>query len=170
MANTYHQIYIQAVFAVKYRDAMIDRAWKHELTCVIGNLINEAGCKSLIVNGVEDHLHCLFAMKPTTRISDVMQSAKAKSSKWINETGKYPYRFEWQEGYGSFSYSRSQLDAVYHYIENQEKHHHSETFIDEYVNLLNKFEVDYDDRYIFKEPMDREDEDGEAKSQTDAPD
>jgi len=128
MANSYHQIYIHAVFVVKYRDAMIEKEWKAELMAVIGNLINETGCKILIVNGVEDHVHCLFGLKPSVSLSDVMQCAKAKSSKWINETDKYPYRFEWQEGYGAFSYSKSQIDTVYHYIRNQEAHHRTQSF------------------------------------------
>ena len=106
MSNTYHRIYIQTVFAVKYRKALIDKAWKSELCGVIGNLINETGCKTLIVNGVEDHVHCFFSLKPSLSISDVMQSAKAKSSKWINQTGYLSHRFEWQRGFGAFSYSK----------------------------------------------------------------
>jgi REP element-mobilizing transposase RayT len=85
MANTYHQIYIQAVFAVKYRKAIIDKSWQNDLFGVIGNLINESGCKTLIVNGVEDHVHCFLGLKPTVTISELMKSVKAKSSKFIND-------------------------------------------------------------------------------------
>ena len=84
MSNSYSQLYIQAVFAVKYRNAIIEKEWKSQLMAVIGNLINETGCKTIIVNGVEDHLHCFFILKPSISISDLMQSVKAKSSKWVN--------------------------------------------------------------------------------------
>lgn len=151
MGNTYHQIYIQTVFAVKYREARIDKAWKSELFAVIGNLINETGCKTIIVNGVEDHVHCFFGLKPSVSISDVMQNAKAKSSKWLNESGLLTTRFEWQRGFGAFSYSRSHIDAVYKYIQNQEAHHSKQTFKDEYIEILEKFEVEYDEKYIFQD-------------------
>jgi len=86
MANTYHQIYIQAIFAVKYRNAIIDKKWNSQLFAVIGNLIKEVNCKPLVINGVEDHVHCFFGLKPSIAVSDVMKNAKAKSSKWINES------------------------------------------------------------------------------------
>ncbi|MDQ6479250.1 IS200/IS605 family transposase [Dyadobacter sp. LHD-138] len=151
MANTYHQMYIQAVFAVKYRKAAIQLAWKKDLFGVIGNLINETGCKTLIVNGVEDHVHCFFGLKPSVSISDVMKNAKAKSSKWVNESRLLPHRFEWQEGYASFSYSRSHINAVHTYIQNQEAHHNKRTFREEYVDMLTKFDVNFDERYIFND-------------------
>jgi putative transposase len=151
MANTYHQVYIQTVFAVKFREAIIDKTWKPELLAVIGNLINENDCKSFIVNGVEDHIHCLIGLRPRVSISDLMQSVKAKSSKWINEQKLTSERFEWQEGYGVFSYSHSHIDAVYKYIENQEKHHEKRTFKEEYLDFLEKFEVPFDERYIFED-------------------
>lgn len=114
---------------------------------VIGNLINENDCKSFIVNGVEDHIHCLIGLRPRVSISDLMQCVKAKSSKWINEQKLTSERFEWQEGYGVFSYSHSHIDAVYKYIENQEKR----TFKEEYLDFLEKFEVPFDERYIFED-------------------
>ena len=101
MANTYHQLYIQCVFAVKYRNAVIDKSWRPQLMAVMGNLINETGCHHLIVNGVEDHVHCFFKLMPNIEISDVMQSVKAKSSKWVNESGLLSERFEWQRGFGA---------------------------------------------------------------------
>ncbi|QMW04497.1 IS200/IS605 family transposase [Spirosoma foliorum] len=151
MANTYHQVYIQAVFAVKYRAAIIDRTWQNDLFAVIGNLINETGCQTIIVNGVADHVHCFIGLKPTVAISELMKAIKAKSSKWINETALTPSRFEWQGGYGAFSYSRSHIDNVYRYIENQAEHHRKQTFREEYINFLRKFGVPYDERYIFGE-------------------
>lgn len=151
MANTYHQVYIQAVFAVKYRNAIIDRTWQNDLFAVIGNLINETGCQTIIVNGVADHVHCFIGLKPTVAISELMKAVKAKSSKWINETALTPSRFEWQGGYGAFSYSRSHIDNVYRYIENQAEHHRKQTFREEYINFLRKFAVPYDEQYIFEE-------------------
>lgn len=151
MANTYHQIYIQTVFPVKFRKACIQSKWKPELLAVIGNLINETGCKTLIVNGVEDHIHCFFGLKPAVSVSEVMKNAKAKSSKWINENNFLESEFAWQPGFGAFSYSRSHIDNVYNYIKNQEAHHKKQTFKEEYIEFLEKFEVDYKEEYIFKD-------------------
>ncbi len=151
MANTYHKIYLQTVFAVKYRRALLDRKWRKKVFAVIGNLINQSNCKTMIVNGVEDHVHCLFSLKPVVQISDVMKNVKAKSSKFINEQGLTKNRFEWQKGYGVFSYGESQVDKVYRYIQNQEEHHKKSTFHDEYINLLKNFKIEYDEQYLFEE-------------------
>lgn len=153
MANTYHQVYIQAVFAVKYRLALIDEKWQKELFAVIGNLINETGSQTIIVNGVTDHVHCLIGLSMTVSIAELMKTAKAKSSKWINENRLTPSQFAWQEGYGAFSYSQSQRDSVYQYIKNQAEHHQRQTFREEYLAFLEKFEVPYEERYIFHDPM-----------------
>ena len=118
MANTYHQIYLQVVFAVKYRNAVIDKAWRSQLLGVIGNLINEANCKTIIVNGVEDHIHCFVGLKPVVSVSELMKTVKAKSSKYINDHSLTANRFEWQEGYGVFSYHQSLVDTVFKYIQN----------------------------------------------------
>jgi len=149
MANTYHQVYIQAVFSVKYREAVISDEWKSVLFGVIGNLINETGCKTIIVNGVEDHVHCFLGLKPTISISELMKTVKAKSSKYINDHHLTKFRFEWQEGYGVFSYGHSQINAVYKYIANQEEHHKKQSFKNEYLGFLDKFEVPFDERYVF---------------------
>ena len=151
MANTYHQIYLQMIFAVKYRKATIDKSWKEKLLGVIGSLINENNCKTIIVNGVEDHVHCLIGLKPVVSVSELMKAVKAKSSKYVNDHSLTPHRFEWQEGYGAFSYSQSGVDAVYKYIQNQEEHHKKQTFRDEYLDFLNKFKIDYDEQYVFQE-------------------
>ena len=151
MANTYHQIYLQTVFAVKYRKAVIDKAWSSQLYAVIGNLINESSCKTIIVNGVEDHVHCFIGLKPVVSVSELMKAVKAKSSKYINDHSLTKSRFEWQVGYGVFSYSQSQVDKVYKYILNQEAHHKKQTFRDEYLDFLKKFKIDYDEKYVFKE-------------------
>ena len=151
MANTYHQIYLQIVFAVKYRKAVIDKTWGKKLHGVIGNLINEANCKNIIVNGVEDHIHCFVGLKPVVSVSELMKTVKAKSSKYINDHSLTKSRFEWQEGYGVFSYSQSHVDKVFKYIQNQETHHAKQNFRDEYLEFLKKFKIEYDEQYIFQE-------------------
>ncbi|GGF28201.1 IS200/IS605 family transposase [Echinicola rosea] len=153
MANTYHQVYIQSIFAVKYRNAYIHKSWRPELQKVIGNLINEMGNKCIIVNGVEDHMHCFFALKPDISISEAMQRIKSKSSKWINKSNFVNHKFEWQKGFGCFSYGKSQIPNVYQYIQNQEAHHRQWDFLDEYTALLKKFEIDFDENYIFHKPI-----------------
>jgi putative transposase len=150
MANTYHQVYIQVVFAVKYRAAVIEKSWRPTLLGVVGNLINETGCKTIIVNGVEDHIHCFLGLKPVVSISELMKTVKGKSSKYVNDHKLTKHRFEWQEGYGVFSYSKSHINNVYRYIANQEEHHKKQTFKKEYVELLDKYKVPYDERYIFE--------------------
>ena len=153
MANTYHQIYLQTVFAVKYREAVIDKAWKSQLLGVIGNLINETGCKNIIVNGVEDHVHCFFGLKPVISVSELMKTVKAKSSKFVNDNDLTPHRFEWQDSYGTFSYSQSHIDKVFKYIQNQEEHHKKQTFQEEYSQFLKNFNIDYDEKYLFQDPV-----------------
>lgn len=149
MSNTYHQMYIQTVFGVKYRDAVIEKEWKPQLLAVIGNLINETDCSTILVNGVEDHVHCFFGLKPSISVSNVMKNAKAKSSKWMNESGLLKHRFEWQSGFGCFSYSHSHIEKVFKYIQNQEEHHKKETFREEYLKMLKGFDIAYDEKYIF---------------------
>ncbi len=151
MANTYHQVYLQTVFAVKYRNAILDKKWRHNLFAVIGNLINETKCKTIIVGGVEDHVHCFLGLKPSVSISELMKTVKAKSSKYINDHQLTINRFEWQDGYAVFSYSHSQIDAVYKYILNQEQHHKTKTFKEEYLDYLNEFNIDYNEQYIFND-------------------
>ena len=154
MANTYHQVYIMFVFAVKYRQALLDKAWRQEVFGVMGQLINEYGSKTLIVNGVEDHVHCLVAFGKLGSQADLMKEVKARSSKYINDHNLTECRFEWQSGYASFSYSHSALDNVYRYVENQEEHHKKQKFKEEYVELLQSFDIDYDEQYIYHEPKD----------------
>lgn len=153
MGNTYSQIFIQSVFVVKYRAARLHKPWRRELFGVIGNLINEAGAKTLIVNGVEDHVHCLFNMRPSQSVSEIMKVAKAKSSKWINESGFLRDRFEWQVGYGAFSYSKSEIMRVYRYIENQEEHHYGISFPEEYLDMLVKNGIEFQEQYLFHAPV-----------------
>jgi len=151
MANTYTQIHIQAVFAVKYRTGIIQKNWKDELFKYVTGITRENNHRLLAINGMPDHVHVFFGMRPAQSLSDLLQAIKTNSSKWINERGFVKGRFEWQQGFGAFSYSKSQISDVISYIQNQETHHQKRTFLDEYRNLLDEFDVEYDSRYIFKE-------------------
>ena len=150
MANTYTQIHIQTVFTVQNRDCVIKKTWKDELYKYITGIIQNHGHKVLAINGMPDHIHIFFGMRPNQSLSDLMQDIKGDSSKWVNQKKLVQARFSWQEGYGAFSYSKSHVDSVIEYIKNQEIHHRRKTFIEEYLEFLEKFDVDFDDRYIFK--------------------
>ena len=149
MASTYSQIYIQYVFAVKGRKNLLHKAWREEVFKYISGIIKAKDQKPIIVNGVADHVHVFVGLKPSMCISDLVRDIKNNSSKFINEQGWINGKFSWQEGYGAFSYAHSQIDNVYHYILNQEEHHRKKTFKEEYLEFLQKFEVEYDDKYLF---------------------
>jgi putative transposase len=151
MANTFTQIHIQAVFAVSFRECMIQENWEKYLYEYITGIIRKNQHKLLSIDGMPDHLHVLFGMRPTQSLSDLLQDIKGSSSKWINERGFVKGRFSWQEGYGAFSYRKSDLPQIIHYIENQREHHRKKTFLQEYEELLDEFGVVYDRRYLFKE-------------------
>ncbi|WP_298306748.1 IS200/IS605 family transposase [Flavobacterium sp.] len=153
MANTYTQIHVQFVFAVKFRNGLIHASFKEELYQYISGIIKANNHKLLAINGMPDHLHIFIGMRPTQSISDLLQDIKGSSSKWINEKKFLKVKFEWQEGYGAFSYSKSHVNNVINYIQNQENHHKKETFRDEYLKFLKVFEIEYDEHYIFKEPI-----------------
>lgn len=150
MANTYSQISIQIVFAVKGRENLLRSEFRAELFKYISGIIEGKGQVSLAVNGWQDHVHAFFGMEPSACISDLAAAIKSNSSKWINEKGFVKGKFQWQEGYGAFSYSRSQRDNVIKYIMNQETHHAKKTFREEYLEMLRKAEIDYDDKYVFE--------------------
>ena len=152
MANTYTQIHLQGIFAVKKRTGLIQIEWKDELYKYITGIIQEQDHKLLAINGMPDHLHVFFGMRPIQSLSDLMQDIKQNSSKWINRKKFIKEKFEWQEGFGAFSYSKSQASRVIAYVQNQEVHHRKITFLEEYKKFLEKFEVDYDERYIFNAP------------------
>ena len=153
MANTYTQIHVQFVFAVKFRNGLIHASFKEELYQYISGIIKANNHKLLAINGMPDHLHIFIGMRPTQSISDLLQDIKGSSSKWINEKKFLKVKFEWQEGYGAFSYSKSHVNNVINYIQNQENHHKKETFKEEYLKFLKVFEIEYDERYIFNEPI-----------------
>ena len=149
MANTYSQIYIHVVFAVKGRENLITNSWKDELYKYICGIVNNNNQKVYAINGARDHVHLLLSIKPNCSLSDLMRDIKASSSKWINEKKHVKGKFQWQEGFGAFSYSQSQLNQVISYIDNQEKHHSKKTFNQEYIELLKKFKIEYDEKYVF---------------------
>ncbi len=150
MANTYTQIHIQTVFAVQDRQSLINSKWKDELYKYIIGIIQNHDHKVLQINGMPDHVHILFGMRPTQSLSDLMKQVKQDSSKWINNKGFVNGKFSWQSGYGAFSYSKSEVPTIVDYIRNQEKHHQIKTFQEEYLQLLNEFNVEFDERYILK--------------------
>ncbi len=150
MANTYTKIYLQIVFSVKGRQSLIYKTWKEELYKYICGIVNAKEQKVYAIGGVGDHIHILVSIKPNIAISDLVRDIKANSSKWINEKGFVKGKFQWQEGFGAFSYGQSQLDTIIAYIDNQEQHHLKRSFRDEYMELLQKFNVEYDDKYLFE--------------------
>jgi putative transposase len=152
MANTYTQLHIQLVFAVKHRAALIDQTWKERLYQYMTGIIQNNGHKLLRINGTSNHIHVFIGLRPNQSIAELMQNLKRDSTSWINNEKFTPHRFAWQEGYGAFSYSHSHIDRVIKYIDNQEEHHQNRTFLDEYKDFLCKFEIDYQEAYIFKEP------------------
>ena len=149
MANTYSQMYVQVVIVVKFREALIQKTWKEELCKYITGIVTNKGQKMLRVNGVENHIHMLLNIQPNITLSDLMRDVKANSTKWINDQGFCKHSFRWQEGFGAFTYSISQLDNVIKYIDMQEEHHKTKTFKSEYLSLLKNFEVDYKEEYLF---------------------
>jgi len=153
MANTYTQLHVQFVFAVKYRAALIQNDWKDELHKYITGIFQENDHKMLQVNSLPDHIHILAGIRPTEAISALIQNVKTESSKWVKYKKFCPVPFAWQEGYGAFSYSKSHLPDVIWYIQNQEVHHRKENFLNEYRRFLKAFEIEYEEQYIFKEPI-----------------
>ena len=150
MAGTFSQIYIQYVFAVKGRENLLQKEWRDEVFKYIIGVIKGKDQKPIIVNGVSDHVHVFVGLKPIVSISDLIRDIKNNSSKFINEQKFISTKFSWQDGYGAFSYSHSQINSVYRYIANQEQHHRKKTFKEEYIDFLKKFEIDYDERYLFE--------------------
>lgn len=152
MPNTYTQIHIQCVFAVKYRQAMITSSWKERLHQYITGIVQNHGHKMIAINTMPDHLHMFFGMRPNQSLSDLMKIVKGDSSEWINNKRFTSRAFRWQEGYGEFSYEKNKIGIVAAYIENQELHHAKKKFLVEYREFLDHFGIEYDEQYLFKEP------------------
>ncbi len=151
MANSYTQIHIQFVFAVKYRAALIGSEWKERLYQYMTGIFQGNQHKMLQINSMPDHIHIFIGMRPHQSMSSLIQNVKTESSKWIKAQKLCSHPFAWQEGYGAFSYAKSQVNDVIRYIQNQETHHRKETFLNEYRKFLTAFDIEWDERYIFKE-------------------
>ena len=149
MPGTFSQIYIQIVFAVKGRENLIANSWKEELHKYIAGIIKAKDQKPIIVNGMPDHIHVFIGLRPSMSISDLVRDIKNNSSNFINSRKFVKDKFAWQEGFGAFTYGQSQIDSVFKYISNQEAHHQKKTFKEEYIDMLEKFQVKYDEKYLF---------------------
>ncbi len=147
--STFSQTYIQVVFAVKGRNSLINQAWEEELYKYVTGIITNKGQKLIAINGIPDHIHLLIGLKPSCCLSDLIREIKKSSNAFINEKQFTRLKFEWQEGYGAFSYSHSALDNVIAYIQNQKEHHRMKSFREEYVDFLRKFEIDYKEEHLF---------------------
>ena len=151
MANTFSQLYVHVVFAVKGRSNCIDAKWKEKLYRYINGLINNKGQHLMMINGVADHVHLLIGLKPECNLSELIRDIKSNSSKWVNENRLVPGRFEWQTGFGAFSVGQLQVQRIVNYIKNQEEHHREKTFRDEYVEFLNSEGIQFNPKYIFED-------------------
>jgi putative transposase len=152
MANTYTQLYIQFIFCPKYRAAIIDSGWEGRLHKYLAAIVQNHQHKLIAVNGMPDHVHLFVGMKPGQSPSDLMRIVKGDSSEWINKEKFTTVKFNWQEGFGAFSYSAWDVDKIYKYVMNQKEHHQQQSFFEEYEEFLKAFGIDYDRRYTFKEP------------------
>lgn len=149
MANTFSQLYVQIVFAVKHRNALILHSWEEQLYRYITGIVQNKGQKMIAINGMSNHIHLFIGMKPDSSISDLVREIKKSSTNFINENRLSTSKFQWQEGFGAFSYGHSQIDVVAKYVMNQKEHHKTKTFQDEYTEFLKKFQVDYNENYLF---------------------
>lgn len=150
MANTYTQLYVQVVFAVKFRQSLIHKDIRNELQKYITGIVSNQDHKLMAIYAMPDHCHILIGLNPKQSISDLVREIKANSSKWINEQRLTKGRFQWQEGYGAFTYGKSQVPTVVNYILKQEDHHRKTTFKEEYSKFLEKFEIAHDEKYLFE--------------------
>lgn len=150
MPGTFSQIYIQVVFAVKGRDSLIHSSWEEQLYKYITGIVQNKSQKMLAINGMPDHIHFLIGMKPSCCLSDLVREIKKSSNDFIKDKKLCKYKFQWQEGYGAFSYSHSNLNNVIAYVMNQKEHHKKKTFKKEYMEFLNKFEIEHELSYLFE--------------------
>lgn len=150
MAGTFSQIYIQIVFAVKGRENLLQKPWREEVFKYMAGIIKGKTQKPIIINGIADHVHLFIGLKPAMSLSDLVRDIKNNTSNFINDKKLVKGKFAWQEGYGAFSYSHSQIENVYQYILNQEEHHHKKTFREEYIDILQRFEIEHDEKYLFE--------------------
>lgn len=150
MANTYTQMYAQIIFSPKGRENLILPSFEERIYQYMTGVIRDNGQKLIAINGMPDHLHLFIGFKPNMAIADLVREVKTSATKYINNHRLLPWRFGWQDGYGCFTYAHSQIDVVAQYVMSQKQHHRTKTFREEYTALLQKFEVAYDDRYVFE--------------------
>ncbi len=149
MANTYTQLYVHVVFAVRGRANLISPQWKEKLYQYMTGIITHKNQKLMVINGMPDHIHILIGLKPDRNLSDLIRDVKASSSKWINENKFLLGKFEWQTGFGAFTVSQSMIKTVVNYILNQEAHHKKKTFREEYIKFLEEYQIEFKHEYIF---------------------
>ncbi len=149
-SGTYSQIYIQLVFVVKSRQNFLKKEFREEIFKYMSGIITAKGQKSIIINGVEDHVHLFIGLKPSMRLSDLVRDVKNNTTNFINEKQFLKSKFSWQIGYGAFSYSHSHIDNVYQYILKQEEHHKKKSFKQEYMLLLKRFNIEFKEEYLFE--------------------
>lgn len=149
--GTFTQLFIHLVFAVKFKECLLNKQQREELYKYTSGIVENKKCKSIIINGYTDHIHIFTGINPSVSISDLVRDIKRSSSHFINNEKKwFRGNFCWQDGYGGFSYSKSQIENVYKYILNQEEHHSKRSFREEYLDLLHKFEIEYDEKFLFE--------------------
>jgi len=152
--GTFTQIYIHLIFAVKFREGILKKAFRDEIFKYISGIISNRKCKPIIVNGVQDHVHILVGLNPNEKLSDLVAHIKRDSTKFINSKSLFNGKFQWQDGYGAFSCNRSQLNKVYNYILNQEEHHRVKSFREEYIEFLKEYGIKYDEKFLFDDLRD----------------
>ena len=153
MANTYIKIYLHLIFAVKHRNGLINPFWQTRLHDYIAGIIRNKNCYPIKIGGTDDHIHILLSYNPTTSLPDLVRDIKSFSSRWINDSLLSPFKFEWQKGYACVSYSQSHIEQVANYIAHQSEHHKGHSLRDEITDILTKFGIEFDEKYIFSEPV-----------------
>ncbi len=147
--GSFTQIYIQLIISVKYRDCLLSKPIRQRIFKIMGGILNEYGHKPIIINGVEDHLHIFFGLNPNESISNTVKELKRRTTVFINNEGFFSKRFRWQFGYGAFSYSKSHVERVCNYVQNQEIHHSKKSFKKEYTRMLKAYGIEYNEKYLF---------------------
>ena len=149
MPQSLAKVYIHAIFSTKNREPLLAEPWRDELYRLLGGTANNLGCQSLIVGGVDDHVHMLLQLGRVIALSDAIGKIKSTSSSWVNQTQRTPSPFHWQAGYAAFSVSQSNLEAVREYIRRQPEHHCKQSYQDELRDWLRRYEIEWDERYVW---------------------
>ena len=149
MADVFSQIYIQTVFAVRHRQALIRPSWEEQLYKYMTGIVQGKGHKLIAINGMPDHIHLFIGLKPAEALSDLVREVKKASTAYVNDNKLSPFSFHWQKGYGAFSYSRDHIDRVYHYILNQKEHHRKKTFEEEFLGFIEEYGIEIGKKELF---------------------